>query len=264
MQNAFVCDAVRSPIGRYGGALSRVRPDDLAAIDEVLMGCANESGEDNRNVAQMSLLLAGLPFSVPGVTINRLCGSGMEAVGSAMRAIRSDEMQLAIAGGIEPMTRAPLVMAKSETGFGRSQTLEHTTMGWRPVNPLLDARYNTETMPRTAENIAEQFGILCEDQDAFALRSQLRAAAAQDAGYFAPEIVAVEVTAQKRVETIVIESDEHLRPDTTMGMLSALRPLFSSDGTVTAGNASGINDGAAAMIIANQEVATNHELSRRA
>lgn len=281
MTQAFICDAVRTPIGRYGGILSGIRADDLgavpmqallrrnagldpAAIDEVFYGCANQSGEDNRNVARMSLLLADLPYTVPGVTLNRLCASGLDAVGSAARAIRNDEMAIAIAGGVESMTRAPFVMGKSAGAFGRDQKLEDTTMGWRFVNPALDARYGTETMPRTGENVAVDHNISRADQDAFALRSQQRAAAAQASGYFAEEIVPVTVPGRRKGETIEATTDEHPRADTTIETLGRLKPLFGPDGTVTAGNASGINDGAAAMIIASESAAKAHGLTPRA
>lgn len=280
MTDAFICDAARTPIGRYGGILAKVRADDLAAvplralvarngdldpgaIEEVYLGCANQAGEDNRNVARMSLLLAGLPTSVPGVTLNRLCASGLEAVGSAARAIRCGEMALAVAGGVESMTRAPFVVGKSEGAFGRSQTLEDTTMGWRFVNPALDAAYGTETMPRTGENVAIEHAIGRADQDAFALRSQERASAAQRRGFHAEEIVPVAVDDRKHA-AIVRDADEHPRPDTTSETLARLRPLFGADGTVTAGNASGINDGAAAMIVASEGAARAHGLVPRA
>jgi len=281
MTDAFICDAVRTPIGRYAGGLSKVRADDLgalpmkallernagldpAAVEEVFYGCANQSGEDNRNVARMSLLLAGVPHTVPGVTLNRLCASGLEAVGAAARAIRSDEMALAIAGGVESMTRAPFVMGKSDGAFGRNQKIEDTTMGWRFVNPALDALYGTETMPRTGENVAVDYGVSREDQDAFALRSQQRAAAAQENGFFAEEIIPVTVPGKKRGETMEISVDEHPRADTTIETLAKLKPLFGPDGTVTAGNASGINDGAAAMIIASEAAANANGLTPRA
>ncbi|PNU06624.1 3-oxoadipyl-CoA thiolase [Novosphingobium guangzhouense] len=281
MTQAFICDAIRTPIGRYGGGLSKIRADDLgavpmrtliernpsldpAAIEEVFYGCANQSGEDNRNVARMSLLLAGLPHTVPGVTLNRLCASGLEAVGTAARAIRNDEMALAIAGGVESMTRAPFVMGKSDSAFGRAQKLEDTTMGWRFVNPALDALYGTETMPRTGENVAQDHGISRADQDAFALRSQQRAAAAQANGFFAEEIVPVTVPGKKRGETLEVSIDEHPRADTTIEALQKLKPLFGPEGTVTAGNASGINDGAAAMFVASEAAAKAHGLTPRA
>ncbi|MDB5576370.1 MAG: 3-oxoadipyl-CoA thiolase [Bradyrhizobium sp.] len=281
MTEAFICDAIRTPIGRYGGGLAKVRADDLgalpirallernpaidrAAIEEVFYGCANQSGEDNRNVARMSLLLAGLPSMVPGVTLNRLCSSGLEAVGAAARAIRSGEMYLAIAGGVESMTRAPFVIGKADGPFSRSQKIEDTTMGWRFVNPALDALYGTETMPRTGENVAEDYGIDRVDQDAFALRSQQRAAAAQASGFHASEIVPVSVPGTKKGMTVEVTLDEHPRPDTTMETLQKLKPLFGPDGTVTAGNASGINDGAAAMIVASEAAVKDHALVPRA
>lgn len=281
MTDAFICDAIRTPIGRYGGILSKVRADDLgaipmkallernpgldpAAIEEVFYGCANQSGEDNRNVARMSLLLAGVPHGVPGVTLNRLCASGLEAVGAAARAIRSDEMALAIAGGVESMSRAPFVMGKADGAFSRNQKIEDTTMGWRFVNPGLDALYGTETMPRTGENVAEDYGISREDQDAFALRSQQRAAIAQGSGFFAEEIIPVSVPGKKRGETMEACADEHPRADTTVEVLQKLKPLFGANGSVTAGNASGINDGAAAMIIASEAAASAHGLTPRA
>jgi 3-oxoadipyl-CoA thiolase len=281
MTEAYICDAVRTPIGRYGGILAKVRADDLGAlpmkallarnprldptaIEEVFYGCANQSGEDNRNVARMSLLLAGLPHTVPGVTLNRLCASGLEAVGAAARAIRTGEMALAVAGGVESMSRAPLVMGKADSAFGRNQKIEDTTMGWRFVNPALDALYGTETMPRTGENVAMDYRISRADQDAFALRSQQRAVVAQANGFLAGEIVPVAGPGRKRNETIEVSIDEHPRADTTIEALQALKPLFAPDGTVTAGNASGINDGAAAMIIASEAAAKAHGLTLRA
>lgn len=281
MTEAFICDAVRTPIGRYGGILAHVRADDLgaipmkallarnpgldpAAIEEVFYGCANQSGEDNRNVARMSLLLAGLPHTVPGITLNRLCASGLEAIGTAARTIRSGEMEIAIAGGVESMTRAPFVMGKADGAFGRSQKLEDTTMGWRFVNPALHALYGTETMPRTGENVAADYGISRGDQDAFALRSQQRAMAAQTRGFHSEEIVPVNVPGRKRGETVEVSVDEHPRADTTIEVLQKLKPLFGPDGTVTAGNASGINDGAAAMIVASEAAAMAHGLTPRA
>ena len=281
MTEAFICDAVRTPIGRYGGILAQVRADDLgalplkallernasldpAAVEEVFYGCANQSGEDNRNVARMSLLLADLPHTVPGVTLNRLCASGLEAVGAAARAIRTGEMALAIAGGVESMTRAPYVMGKADGAFGRNQGLEDTTMGWRFVNPALDRVYGTETMPRTAENVAQDHRISRADQDAFALRSQQRAAAARLKGFHTGEIVPVTAPGRKRGETIEVAVDEHPRADTTMEALAKLKPLFGPNATVTAGNASGINDGAAAMIVANEAAAKAHGLVPRA
>ncbi|BBC71004.1 acetyl-CoA acetyltransferase [Altererythrobacter sp. B11] len=281
MSEAFICDAVRTPIGRYGGGLAGVRADDLgavpltalmdrnasldpSAVEEVFYGCANQAGEDNRNVARMSLLLAGLPPSVPGVTINRLCASGLEAVGSAARAIRAGEMELAIAGGVESMSRAPYVMGKAGAAFARDQALMDTTMGWRFVNPALHDRYGTDTMPRTGENVAELFKISRDDQDAFALRSQLRTRAAVSRGFHAAQIVSVIAPGKSRGETIEISADEHPRPDSSLASLSALRPLFPPGGTVTAGNASGINDGAAAILIASEEAAKRHGLVPRA
>ncbi|HEY6870412.1 MAG TPA: 3-oxoadipyl-CoA thiolase [Novosphingobium sp.] len=280
MTEAFICDAIRTPIGRYGGALAGIRSDDLgavpikallarntgldpAAIEEVFYGCANQSGEDNRNVARMSLLLAGAPCQVPGVTLNRLCASGLEAVGAAARAIRSGEMALALAGGVESMTRAPFVLGKSATAFGREQKLEDTTMGWRFVNPALDAHYGTETMPRTGENVAVDHRIDRDSQDAFALRSQQRCAAAQQSGFLAAEITPVTVPGRKRGETVEIDTDEHPRADTSAEALAKLKPLFAQ-GTVTAGNSSGINDGAAALIVASEEAARIHGLTPRA
>ncbi|PZU11020.1 3-oxoadipyl-CoA thiolase [Sphingomonas sp.] len=281
MTEAFLCDAIRTPVGRYGGGLAKIRADDLgalpmkallsrnpeldpAAIEEVFYGCANQSGEDNRNVARMSLLLAGLPFGVPGVTINRLCASGLEAVGAAARAIRGGEMALAIAGGVESMTRAPFVLGKAESAFGRAQKLEDTTMGWRFVNPALDVLYGTETMPRTGENVAEAYRISRADQDAFALRSQQRAARAQAGGFFADEIIPVAVPGRKKGEVIEVSRDEHPRADTTIEVLQKLKPLFGPEGSVTAGNASGINDGAAALLVASESAARRHGLTPRA
>lgn len=280
MNAAFICDAVRTPIGRYGGILARVRADDLgalpmkallernpgldpAAIDDVFYGCANQAGEDNRNVARMSALLAGLPTSVPGVTINRLCASGLEAVGQAGRAIATGDIGLAIAGGVESMTRSPFVIGKADSAFGRNQKLEDTTMGWRFVNPVLDERYGVESMPQTGENVARDHGVSREDQDAFALRSQQRAAAAQQSGYFAEEIIPVTVPGTKRGETVQVDTDEHPRPSTTMEALAKLKPLFP-EGSITAGNASGINDGAAALIVAGEEAAKRFDLKPRA
>lgn len=280
MTDAFICDAIRTPIGRYGGALAGIRPDDLgavpiksllarnpgldpAAIEEVFYGCANQSGEDNRNVARMSLLLAGVPSQVPGVTLNRLCASGLEAVGAAARAIGTGEMALALAGGVESMTRAPFVLGKSASAFGREQKLEDTTMGWRFVNPVLDGLYGTETMPRTGENVAVDHRIDRDSQDAFALRSQQRCAAAQQSGFLAAEITPVTVPGRKRGETVDVDTDEHPRADTSAEALAKLKPLFAQ-GTVTAGNSSGINDGAAALIVASEEAARIHGLTPRA
>jgi 3-oxoadipyl-CoA thiolase len=279
MRAVLICDAVRTPIGRYGGALASVRTDDLAAIplrallqrnsnvdweelDEVMLGCANQAGEDNRNIARMALLLAGIPQSVPGATVNRLCASGMEAIGSTARAITTGEMELAIAGGVESMSRAPFVIGKSDAAFSRNAEIFDTTMGWRFINPLMKKQYGVDSMPETAENVAEEFGVSREDQDAFALRSQQRAARAQAAAFFAEEIVAVEIPGKKGVA--VISTDEHPRPDTTQEGLAKLKPTFRTPGTVTAGNASGINDGASAMIIASEEAAKRHGLTPRA
>lgn len=267
MPDAFLCDAIRTPFGRFGGALSAVRPDDLAAavlkalvdrnpgldwaaVDDVILGCTNQAGEDNRNVARMALLLAGLPESVPGSTVNRLCGSSLEALAIAARAIKSGEAELVIAGGVESMSRAPFVMGKADAAFSRGMKLEDTTIGWRFVNPLMKARYGTDAMPETAENVAEEFHVSRADQDAFALRSQQRAAAALKAGYLAEEIVGVTVPRPKR-EPIVVVRDEHLRPDTTLEALAALKPITMADGTVTAGNSSGVNDGAGALLLAS-------------
>ncbi|MCO7520776.1 MULTISPECIES: 3-oxoadipyl-CoA thiolase [unclassified Pseudomonas] len=279
MRDVFICDAIRTPIGRFGGALASVRADDLAAVplkaliernphvqwqllDEVFLGCANQAGEDNRNVARMALLLAGLPQGVAGVTLNRLCASGMDAIGTAFRAIASGEMELAIAGGVESMSRAPFVMGKAESGYSRSMKLEDTTIGWRFVNPLMKAQYGVDAMPETADNVADDYQVSRADQDDFALRSQQKAAAAQAAGFFAEEIVPVRI-AHKKGETVVTE-DEHLRPDTTLQALGKLKPLNGPDKTVTAGNASGVNDGAAALILASAEAVKRHGLTPRA
>lgn len=279
MADAFICDAVRTPIGRFGGALAPVRADDLAAIpirallqrnpgldptliDEVFLGSANQAGEDNRNVARMAGLLAGLPVDVPGTTINRLCASGADAVGSAARAIVAGQIDLAIAGGVESMTRAPLVMAKADRAWSRTPKIEDTTIGWRFVNPAMKTAYGVDPMPETGENVAQDFGISREDQDAFALRSQQRTAAAQDSGYFAEEIVPVTIAGRKG--DVVIDRDEHPRPETTAAALAGLKPIVRPDGTVTAGNASGVNDGAAAMLIASEAAAKAHGLTPRA
>lgn len=278
-REVFICDAVRTPIGRLNGGLSAVRADDLAAIplkaliernpqvdwnavDEVFMGCANQSGEDNRNVARMAALLAGLPETVPGVTLNRLCASGMEAVGAAFRAIASGEMELAIAAGVESMTRAPYVMGKADSAFGRGQKLEDTTLGWRFVNPVMKEQYGVDPMPVTGDNVAEDYGVSRADQDAFALRSQRLAAAAQESGYYAEEIVPV-VIKTKKGETIV-DTDEHPRADTSAEGLAKLKPVNGPDKTVTAGNASGLNDGASAMILASAEAVQKYGLKARA
>ncbi len=280
LRDVFLCDAVRTPIGRYGGGLAKVRTDDLAAIpiralvarnsgvdwaalDEVVLGCANQAGEDNRNVARMALLLAGLPVAVPGVTVNRLCASGLNAVGDAARAIRAGEIELAIAGGVESMTRAPFVTSKAAEPFQRTAELQDTTIGWRFINPLLKAQYGVDAMPETAENVAEDYQVARADQDAFALRSQQRARAAGAAGFFAEEIVPVEVAGGK-AGPIVVSADEHPRPDTTLEGLAKLKPIVRNPGTVTAGNASGINDGAAAMILACEDAARRHGLTPRA
>jgi 3-oxoadipyl-CoA thiolase len=281
MAEAYICDAIRTPIGRYGGILSDIRADDLGAlplkallarnsaldpseIEEVFYGCANQAGEDNRNVARMSALLSGLPATVPGVTLNRLCASGLEAVGQAARGISAGEFELVIAGGVESMSRAPFVMGKARSAFDRAQALEDTTMGWRFINPALDALYGTETMPRTGENVALDRGVSRADQDAFALRSQLRAVASQESGYFDDEIVPVRVPAKKRGEFVDVAVDEHPRGNTTLEKLAKLKPLFGPDGTVTAGNASGLNDGAAAMLIATRAAAERNGLTPRA
>ena len=278
MREVFICDAIRTPIGRFGGGLSTMRADDLAAlpikaliernpsvdwnaVDEVFLGCANQAGEDNRNVARMALLLAGLPESIPGVTLNRLCASGMDAIGTAFRAIASGEMELAIAGGVESMSRAPFVMGKADAAFSRNMKLEDTTIGWRFINPLMKAQYGVDAMPQTADNVADDYQVSRADQDAFALRSQQRTAAAQAAGFFAEEIVPVRV-AHKKGETLV-EHDEHPR-DTSLQALAKLKPVNGPDKTVTAGNASGVNDGAAALILASADAVKKHGLTARA
>ncbi|WOK35810.1 3-oxoadipyl-CoA thiolase [Sphingomonas sp. C3-2] len=279
MTEAFVCEAVRTPIGRYGGGLSPVRADDLAAIpmralieqsgidasaiDDVILGCANQAGEDNRNVARMAALLAGLPDSVGGSTINRLCASGLDAVGSAARAIRAGDADLLIAGGVESMSRAPFVMPKATSAFSRANAVYDTTIGWRFINPAMKAAYGVDSMPETGENVAGDYGVSRADQDAFALHSQHKAAAAQAVGYFAEEIVPVTITDKKGRETIV-DTDEHPRPETTAEGLAKLKPVVRADGTVTAGNASGVNDGAAAMFIASEAAARRHGLTPRA
>ena len=276
---AFICDAIRTPFGRYGGMLSTLRADDLAAIPlaalmvrnpevdweqltDVLLGCANQAGEDNRNVARMAALLAGLPVGVPGATINRLCGSGMDAVGSAARAIRAGEATMMIAGGVESMSRAPLVMPKAETAFSRHAEVHDTTIGWRFVNRLLQAEYGTESMPQTAENVAREFGIDRQSQDRFALASQVKAARAQRDGYFEAEITPVTVT-QKKGEPLILTEDEHPR-QTSLARLAALDPVVTPEGTVTAGNASGINDGACAVLLACEKTAYKYGLKPRA
>ena len=280
IRTAYICDAVRNPIGRFGGALAHLRADDLAAlplkalmarlpgldwdaVDEVVLGAANQSGEDNRNIGRMAALLAGLSHTVPGTTINRLCASGLDAVGSAARAIRAGEQDLVIAGGAESMTRAPYVMGKAETAFARTAKLEDTSLGWRFVNPAMKAKYGVETMPETGENVARDYQVSRADQDAFAARSQARAAAAQGAGFFAEEIVAVQAPDAKG-KTTPFERDEHPRPDTTAEVLAALKPLFPPDGTITAGNAAGLNDGAAALVLASEAAVKRHGLQPRA
>ncbi|WP_416139203.1 3-oxoadipyl-CoA thiolase [Halomonas sp. HK25] len=276
MRDVYLCHPRRTAVGRFGGTLASVRPDDMAAtifkavlaeaptldpaaIEEVFMGCANQAGEDNRNVARMSALLAGLPVSIPGTTMNRLCGSGMDAVGTAFRAIKAGEMELALAGGVESMSRAPYVMGKADSAFSRGQRLEDTTIGWRFINPLMKKAYGVDAMPETAENVAEQFTISREDQDAFALRSQQKAAAAQATGRFAEEITAIEIPRRKQ-EPLVFDQDEHLRA-TTLAKLAALPAPFREGGSVTAGNASGVNDGAAAMLVASQAAVEKHGLT---
>jgi len=277
---AFVCDAIRTPIGRYGGGLATLRTDDLAAapiralvarnpsvdwaaLEEVLYGCANQAGEDNRNVARMAALLAGLPVEAAAATINRLCGSGLDAVGSAARAIRLGELDLAIAGGVESMTRAPFVMAKADSAFSRSARIEDTTIGWRFVNPLMKSRYGIDSMPETAENVAVEFKISRADQDAFAFRSQQRCAAAQKAGHFKDEILPVDVPAG-RGKTVTVDTDEHPRADTTLEALAKLKGIVREDGSVTAGNASGVNDGACALLLASEAAVKRHGLTPRA
>lgn len=278
-REAFLCDAVRTPIGRYGGALAKIRTDDLAAapikalmarhpkvdweeLDEVYFGCANQAGEDNRNVARMALLLAGLPTSVPGLTLNRLCASGLEAVGTAARAIRAGEMEFAIAGGVESMTRAPFVQGKAQEAFARAAEIYDTTIGWRFINPLMKSQYGVDSMPETGENVAEEFQITRADQDAFALRSQQRAAKAVASGYFAKEIIAVEIVGRKG-EIVKVDKDEHPR-ETTLDQLAKLKPFVRNPGTITAGNASGVNDGAAALIVASETAVKAHGLTPRA
>ena len=280
MRDVFICDFVRTPIGRYGGALAKLRTDDLAAtpikallkrnakadwtaLDEVYFGCANQAGEDNRNVARMALLLAGLPDNIPGVTLNRLCASGLDAVGSAARAIRSGEIEFAIAGGVESMTRAPFVTGKAQEAFSRSNETFDTTIGWRFINPLMKQQYGVDSMPETGENVAEEFQVKRADQDAFAVRSQQRAGKAIASGFFDQEIVPVETPGGK-AGPIVVDKDEHPRPDTTLESLAKLKTPFRNPGTVTAGNASGVNDGAAALILASEAAAKKHGLKPRA
>ena len=280
VSEVFICDAVRTPFGRFGGALSTVRADDLAAIpiralmernanvdwlavDDVIYGCANQAGEDNRNVARMALLLAGMPKEVPGATVNRLCGSSMEAVSIAARAIKSGEAEMMIAGGVESMTRAPFVMGKSDKAFSRDAQIYDTTIGWRFVNPLMKSKYGVDSMPETAENVAEEYHVGRQDQDAFALRTQQRWARAHAAGFFKCEVVAVPV-AQAKGDPRVFDTDEQPRPDTTMEGLQKLKPIVKPGGTVTAGNASGINDGACALLLASKAAAEKYRLTQRA
>jgi len=280
MQQAFICDAVRTPVGRYGGALASVRADDLAAlplvalmernpgvdwskVDDLIFGCANQAGEDNRNVGRMAVLLSGMPINVPATTVNRLCGSGMDAVGMAARAIRGGDCDLVIAGGVESMTRAPFVMPKADAAFSRSNAVYDTTIGWRFPNPELKKKFGTHSMPETADNVAEQYNVSRADQDAFAARSQARWAAAQAAGIFADEIVPVTIP-QKKGEPLVVSVDEHPRPGTTAEQLSKLKGVNGPDLSVTAGNASGVNDGAAALVIASEAMAREQGLVPRA
>jgi len=280
MSDAFICDVIRTPFGRYGGTLSTVRTDDLAAIpikallernpsvdwnavDDVILGCANQAGEDNRNVARMALLLAGLPLTVPGSTINRLCGSSLDAISIAARAIKSAENALVIAGGVESMSRAPFVIGKADAAFSRGVKLEDTTIGWRFVNPQMKGQYGVDSMPETGENVAEEFGISRQDQDAFAYRSQQRAEAALQSGALAEEITPVTITARKGAP-IVVDKDEHPRPDTTMAALAALKPIAKANGTITAGNASGVNDGACAVLLASEDAAKRYGLKPKA
>ena len=280
LNDAYIVDAVRTPFGRFGGALSTVRADDLAAlpiaaliarnpgvdwkaVDDVYYGCANQAGEDNRNVAHMAGLLAGLPVEVPGTTINRLCGSSLDAVGMAARAIKSGEAQLIIAGGVESMTRAPFVMGKADSAFSRSAKIEDTTIGWRFVNPLMKAKYGIDSMPETAENVAKEFNVSRADQDAFAIRSQQRWAAAKAAGFFEGEIIPVMIP-QKKGDPKRFDTDEHPRPDTTIEQLAKLKGVVTPDGSVTAGNASGVNDGACALLIASSAAADKYKLTKKA
>jgi 3-oxoadipyl-CoA thiolase len=277
MEHALICDAIRTPFGKYGGALSSIRTDDLSAIplralikrnaqvdwakvDDVIYGCANQAGEDNRNVARMAVLLAGLPKEVPGATVNRLCGSSMEAVSIAARAIKSGEASLIIAGGVESMSRAPFVMGKSETAFSRAAKMEDTTIGWRFVNPAMKEKYGTDSMPETAENIAEEWHISRQDQDAFALRSQQRTASSAKAGKFADEMISVHVPSKKG-DSVAVSKDEQPRPDTTLEALAKLKPIVKPNGTITAGNASGVNDGACALLLASESAATKYGLT---
>ena len=280
MKNAYIIDAIRTPFGRYAGGLASIRTDDLGAlpikalmerhpnidwkkVDDVIYGCANQAGEDNRNVGRMSALLAGLPYQVPATTVNRLCGSSLDAIAMAARTIKADEADLMIVGGVESMSRAPFVMGKSETVYGRSQKLEDTTMGWRFINPELKALYGVETMPQTAENVAEQFNISRADQDLFAFNSQQKTATAQSNGFFNKEIIPV-IIPQRKGEPIVIDTDEHPRASTTLEGLNKLKPVVKAEGSVTAGNASGINDGAAALLIASDKAISQYGLKPRA
>ena len=280
MKNAYIIDAIRTPFGRYAGGLAAVRTDDLGAIplkalmerqpnidwekvDDVIYGCANQAGEDNRNVGRMSALLAGIPYQVPATTVNRLCGSSLDAVAMAARAIKAGEADLIVAGGVESMTRAPFVMGKSDSAYGRSQKIEDTTMGWRFINPKLKELYGVDSMPQTAENLAEQFNISRADQDQFAFNSQQRTAAAQAKGFFAQEIVPV-VIPQRKGDAVIIDTDEHPRASTTLEGLAKLKPVVKADGTITAGNASGINDGAAAILMASEDVVATYKLQPRA
>src|SRR3569623_1400470 len=280
MRDVFICDAVRTPIGRYAGALAKVRTDDLAAVplkaliarnpkadwgklDDVYFGCANQAGEDNRNVARMALLLAGLPETVPGATLNRLCAAGLDAVGAAGRAIRAGEIDFAIAGGVESMTRAPFVMGKAAEAFSRSADIFDTTIGWRFIDPLMKQQYGVDAMPETGENVAEEFQVSRADQDAFAIRSQQRAGAAIASGYFAEDITPITIPGGK-AGPVIVDKDEHPRPETTLEGLAKLKPIVRNPGTVTAGNASGVNDGAAAMILASEAAVKKHGLTPRA
>jgi 3-oxoadipyl-CoA thiolase len=280
MTDAFICDAVRTPFGRYGGTLSSIRTDDLAAlplkalmernssvdwgaVDDVVYGCVNQAGEDNRNVARMALLLAGLPQTVPGATVNRLCGSSMDAIGTAARAIRCGEIQLAIAGGVESMSRAPFVIPKADSAFSRAAKIEDSTIGWRFVNPVMKTKYGIDSMPETAENVAQEFKVARPDQDKLALRSQQRWAAAQAAGFYRDEIIQVTVPGRKGA-VVVVDRDEHPRPDATLEGLAKLKGVVRPEGTVTAGNASGVNDGACAMILASDAAARKYGLTPKA
>jgi acetyl-CoA acyltransferase len=280
LKNAYIIDAIRTPFGRYAGGLAPVRADDLGAVpihalmqrnptvdwqqvDDVIYGCANQAGEDNRNVGRMSALLAGLPYQVPATTVNRLCGSSLDAIAMAARAIKAGEANLIIAGGVESMSRAPYVMGKSDSAFGRSQKIEDTTMGWRFINPKLKEIYGVDTMPQTAENVAEQFKINRSDQDQFALNSQQRTTAAQAKGFFKQEIIPVTIP-QRKGDVVVIDTDEHPRASTTIEALTKLKGVVKADGTVTAGNASGINDGAAALLIASDDAVAQYQLKPRA